>query len=159
MAYQLSASWIALTSYYGWPCQENIPDSYNSAILFCHGSLGLGLHPIMVPVIDCQRVVYPNGFWRMDFKASLLQLSDNPTQWTACICTWEDIFCHKQTPNEIFPLPGSTQPSNLKEEDAIILQHVTNLGQEWLKFPHTNMLCHFQTCDFVEFHVWYITVV
>jgi hypothetical protein len=54
-------------------------------------------------------------------------LSDNPVQSTACISTGENVFVHKEAPDEILVLPYGADTSDLKEENTIVIEEVVNL--------------------------------
>jgi hypothetical protein len=55
-------------------------------------------------------------------------LSDNPVQSTACISARENVFVHKEAPDEILVLPYRADTSDLKEENTVIIEEVVNLA-------------------------------
>jgi hypothetical protein len=82
-----------------------------------------------------------------NLEASTLELVDKPTKRSGSICAGENIFIHKETPDEILELPGLPQPSNLEEEHPVIIKYIMYLSQERGEVTDTNMLSHFETCD------------
>jgi len=95
--------------------------------------------------------VNTNRINSLDFETSTLQGADIVGQGSRGVGTGEDVFVHEKTPDEILILPWLSQPSNLKEEDTVVVQHLVTLSQETSQVSNTNVLGHLETGDFVIF--------
>lgn len=102
-----------------------------------------------------------DGITVLDLEAGALKLVNKPAQRSRGVSTWEDVFVHEQTPDEILVLPRLAETSNLQVENTIILQHVVDLLQELAKVTDTDVLSHLQTGDLVvaALRHWGVSVV
>jgi hypothetical protein len=63
------------------------------------------------------------------------------------------------TPGQVLVLPGTSQTSDLQEEDTVILQQVLDLVQKLLELSDTDVFSHLQTSDLVVLFSGNVSVV
>ena len=139
---------VALACNHGAPCQEDIPQTPPP-----HAILGLNrvliFLPVFPPLLNGCTVVYAHSVNVRHLKSGSFDLVNNPAQRAGGIGTGENVAAHKETPDEIFPLPGAAQTGDLEVKQAVIGQHALDLGQKGGETADTDVLGHLQAADFV----------
>lgn len=124
------------------------------AITILGDNLLLVRHPVSVPSPESRGVVHTNGIHSLDLKTSTLELINEETKRSGSISTREYVLVHEKTPDEVLVLPALSQPSDLQEEDTVVIKHIVNLLEESSKVSHTDVLGHFQAGDLVVSTRW-----
>jgi hypothetical protein len=119
--------------------QEENPDPVPPlAILLDH--LILVRHPILIPPIDCSRIMHAKYVDVLHLKPSGFELVYDPAQRTRSVSAGEDILVHEKAPNEILVLPGGAKTRDLENKNTIVVKEVVNLTKERAIAADTDML-------------------
>lgn len=97
-------------------------------------------YPILIPPIECGRIVHPKYINVLYLETSGLQLCNDPAQGARSVSAGEDILVHEKAPNEILVLPRRANACDLENENTIVVQEVVNLTEERAITADTDML-------------------
>ena len=103
--------------------------------------------PVAVPAPERSGVVHANGVNALDLEAGALAPVDDEAKRGARVSAGEDVLVHEETPDEILVLPRLAETGHLQVEDAVVVHHVIDLGQESAEVAHADVLRHLETGD------------
>lgn len=113
------------------------------------GDLCLVGDPVLVPPVDGGRVVDTKNITRLDFEACALELVDDPSEVERCVGSREDVFVHKDTPDQVLELPALAETSDLEDKDTVVGEKVVDLLEESTVAAETDVLSHLEAGDLV----------
>jgi len=143
---QLENGGRTLTGDDGRVGKEEYPDTVPPFAILCHDFV-LVAHPVEIPFPDSGRVMDTKDVDVLDLETGSLDLVNDPTKRARGICTGEDVLVHEKTPNKVLILPSRTNASDLKDEDAVVIEQVVHLLHESGVAANANVFGHLQADD------------
>ena len=126
VAQDLEASGLSFFGYEARPGEEEAPESEPPITVGLHDGVFVG-QPVVVPLLECDRVVVADVFDRMDFESGGFEVVGNPGQLPCSIGPREDVFGHEETKSEVFFAAIDLGARHLQEEKSIVFQRVIEL--------------------------------